>query len=78
MAMDGAAALYSFSRVGARRLLNDAVTLYGKLSGWAPGVPADSMIVPWRLQKGGKLITMYYRVVHGGSRCGIDLSRDST
>ena len=47
-------------------------------SGWAPGVPAESMSDQWRLQKGGKLMGWYGRVIHGDSRCGIDLSRDST
>ena len=42
------------------------------------GRPAYSMSVPWRLQKGGKLMQVYARVIHGDTRCGIDLSRDST
>ena len=36
------------------------------------------MSVPWRLQKGGKLMGWYRRVIHRDSRCGIDLSHDST
>ena len=40
--------------------------------------PAYSMSDQWRLQKGGKLMGWYGRVRHGETRCGIDLSRDST
>ena len=44
----------------------------------ADAVPAYSMSDQCGLQKGGKLMQRYARVIHGDSRCGIDLSRDST